>query len=349
MVNKNTFFEDFCFKLPIIQAPMAGGVTTPELVAAVSNAGALGSLGAAYLSPKELSESIRAIKSKTQQAFAVNLFSPQDCNIMAIDQKPTCDRLTEISTALNVNIKPVTPPFLPNFEEQIKIIIEENVPIFSCIFGIPEKKYLDDLRDNNCKLVGTATNLEEATLLVNAKFDAIVAQGVEAGGHRGTFTFPAQKDQQLKTLNLVTQLNTAINIPIIAAGGIATNNHVKQALAAGASACQIGTAFITTEESGANSLHKSALIQAQNDHTLLTTAFSGRPARGINNDFIQKMLLNKDLILPFPAHNALTKPMRVAAAQQNNTQFMSLWSGQNGHLCEKIAAEMLIAKLIGNL
>lgn len=186
----------------------------------------------------------------------------------------------------------------------------------------------------------------EAQLLVSANVDAIVAQGIEAGGHRGTFSALPIDDKKMSTLSLVSELCKEIDLPIIAAGGISNKEGVNKALAIGAQACQIGTAFLSTYEAGTHTAYKHALLNPTSENTILTRALSGRFARGIRNKLIETIEAHKDEILPFPIQNKLTGQIRAAAAEQNNPEFMSLWAGQNFALCEDISAAELMRRLI---
>ena len=338
MWHDNQFTQLMGIKYPIVQAPMAGGITSPELVAAVSNNGALGSLGAAYMQPSDLEKSIRAIQSKTRNPFLVNLFSLSPICPSHTSQQKMCGILNKICEPLSMDVSSIEPPYLPDFDEQFNVLLDMQVSIVSFIFGIPEKKYIDQLKNHNVKIIGTATCLDEALNLTAAGVDAIVAQGIESGGHRGTFTTSVADDSKLPTFALVAQLCEKIDLPITAAGGIANGVNIHAALSSGAQACQIGTAFLTTHEANTHALYKKALLNTSHNTTTLTRAFSGRFARGIHNQFIELMRAYEKEILPFPIQNKLTKQIRLAAAEQNNPDFMSLWAGQSAHECRSMSA-----------
>ena len=345
MLSTNAFTTLTKTQYPIIQAPMAGGATTSALIATVANRGLLGSLGAAYLSPQELRTMIREIRQQTDKAFAVNLFAPTTLQANAISQDKICIILNKICQELAIDIKAVQAPYKPNFDEQLAVLLDEKISIFSFVFGLPQLHSIAQLKANQVILIGTATNLDEAQQLASAGVDAIVAQGIEAGGHRGTFN-PQATDLELSTIDLVKLLSENITLPIIAAGGITCAQDINTAFLAGAQACQLGTAFLTTHESGAHPLHKQALLSATKDKTTLTRAFSGRLARGLQNYFIDAMQKFEHDILPFPIQNKLTKQVRQASAMQNNTEFMSLWAGSSVHQCRDISANKLIDLLI---
>lgn len=333
-------------ELPIIQAPMAGGATTPELVAAVSNAGGLGSLGAGYMTPSDIRVAIGDIRCLTNKPFAVNLFIPElhDQQIRSKQQITMCHRINEASKALNAPVDIPKPPYAPSFSEQIQIIIEEKIPVFSFTFGLLEQQWIKCLKENGTLIIGTATSLREAYALEKLDVDIIVAQGCEAGGHRGTFIGEPEQSL-LGGFSLIPQLVDNIKISIVAAGGIMNAKGVLGALTLGARGVQMGTAFLTCVESGIYPAYKKALLSTTHDKTVLTKVFSGKMARAINNQFIMSMKDMEDFCLHYPVQNAMTSPMRQGAAKQNNIEFMSLWAGQSAYLCEDISASDLIKRI----
>jgi len=335
-------------KLPIIQAPMAGGATTPELVAAVANAGGLGSLGAGYMSPDEIRQAIRKIRQLTNNPFAVNLFIPEKHHATPEQIQKACDDINQSCVELNITVKPASGPYAPSFEEQINVVIEEKVPAFSFTFGIPDARWISQLQKNNTILIGTATTLAEAQLLEKHGIDIIVAQGSEAGGHRGTFLDKAE-NVLIDLASLVSQLVNHIKVPIVAAGGIMNGHGIAAALALGAAGVQMGTAFLTCTEAGIPDIYKQKLLSQRQDNTTLTRAFSGKLARGIRNKFINRMEKNKANILNYPIQNKLTQNMRKAAQEQDNADFMSLWAGQSVSLCRDTDAGKLIDTLANEM
>jgi nitronate monooxygenase len=335
-------------RYPIIQAPMAGGATTAKLVSAVANAGGLGSLAGAYLTPSDLRKEIQAIRQLTDKPFSVNLFVPQAIKIEA-------EKISKMNLLLNKFRQHLSLPqqetvthenhnSKDEFNEQLNVLVEENVAIISFVFGIPEQHIINKLKSNNITLIGTATNIREGILLEQAGFDLIVAQGSEAGGHRGNFN-TQYKTSLIGTMALVPQMSNMINTPIIAAGGIMDGRGLVAALALGASAVQMGTAFLTCDECGSHPLYKEAILASTEESTVLTSVFSGKMARGIKNHFIEE-LEDSNLELPdFPIQNGLTQDIRKAAAKQNKINYMSLWAGQGTRLSRSISA----AKLIENI
>ena len=335
-------------ELPIIQGPLGGGPSTPELVAAVSNAGGLGSLGAAYLAPDQITDAILRIRSLTRNPFQVNLFAGGwDANARA-DPAPMLEILAEIHHTLGL---PAPTPPLPKpdpFPEQFEAVQESRPPIFSFTFGIPDADSITRLKKRGIVILGTATTLQEARLLAAAGVDAVVAQGAESGAHRGTFTAPFEACM-VPTLELVPAIAAAVDLPVIATGGMMGGRDIQAALEAGASAAALGTAFLGCPESGAAEVYKQAILTAREDTTVITRAFSGRPARGIPNEFIQKLTGRESAILPYPLQNALTRAMRTAAAKQGNPEFLSLWAGQGVARSRSLPAGELVAQLAREL
>ncbi|HEV2613597.1 MAG TPA: nitronate monooxygenase [Gammaproteobacteria bacterium] len=332
----------------IIQAPMAGGATTPELVAAVSNAGGLGSFAAGYLSPDEIRSSIRKIRALTSKPFAVNLFIPEEHH--ATDhQIEQARKIVQASCAeLNTTINTIKPPYSPAFDDQMNVLLEEKISVFSFTFGIPSREWIEKFKENNILLVGTATTLSEAKLLQKNNIDAIVLQGSEAGGHRGSF-LDKPENSLVKLKSLLSTVIPEIKIPVIAAGGIMNAQEIITLLKLGASAVQMGTAFLTCTESGIHANYKKALLHAKNNSTVLTRAFSGKLARGLKNKFIVNMQPHEKEILDYPIQNALTKQMRQEASKQNNTDFMSMWAGEAAYLCKAVSAAELMQALSENI
>ncbi|WP_019218061.1 NAD(P)H-dependent flavin oxidoreductase [Legionella tunisiensis] len=334
-------------QFPLIQAPMAGGATTPSLVAAVCNAGGLGSLGAGYLTADELRENILKIRALTDKPFVVNLFIPEITTASEQQIQQACKVITKACIELKHEVKPVNPPYAPSFEEQMKVILDERIPIFSFTFGVLAPHWVNKLK-NNTLLIGTATTVEEALLLEKSGIDILVVQGKEAGGHRGTFLGKAE-DALLELTELLSLLKVQVKIPVIAAGGIMNSEHIAKTLTLGAAGIQMGTAFLTCLESGIHPKYKEALLTCQKDNTVLTMAFSGKFARGIRNKFTERLANQQSAILAYPIQNALTRSMRVEAAKQNCPDFMALWAGQAAYLCQEKSAADLVRELTNEI
>mgnify|MGYP001091629335 CR=1 FL=1 len=312
---------------PIIQAPMAG-VTSPKFVAACTEAGLLGSIGAGYLDGEQTKQFIQEVKKLTTKPFAVNLFVQEEPQIdIEVLQKarmalqPFYDELG-LSPVQSVVSKEV-------FAGQVQAVIEENVKICSFTFGIPSAEVLQQLKEHGVYTIGTATTLAEAQLVEQAGMDAVVLQGGEAGGHRGSFTAPLQL---IPLYDLLQQVAGNIAIPIIAAGGLVTKEDIQKALESGAQAVQVGTVLLVAEECEISPLYKNAVLASKEQETTITLAFTGKPARGLANDFTRRM---KDAtVAPYPLQNYLTTTIRKESAEQGNAEYLSMWMGENSQLVQ---------------
>ncbi len=327
---------------------MAGGPTTPELVAAVSNAGGLGSLGAAYQTPDQITLAIRSIRDLTGRPFNVNLFAGAYDPDTHADSAPMLALLAGIHKSLG--LPPPVLPILPAdpFPRQLEAVLEARPAVFSFTFGIPAAEAITHLRSRGIALAGTATTVEEARLLEQAGVDAIVAQGSEAGAHRGTFAGPFET-AMVPTLDLVREIVGAVRTPVIASGGLMDGRDIAAAMALGADGAQLGTAFLTCPESGASEAYKRAILSAGKNTTVITRAFSGRPARGLANTFIARLKGKENAILPYPLQNALTRPMRTAAAKRGDERFLSLWAGTGVTRARSMSATELIGCLVAEM
>lgn len=331
---------------PIIQAGMAGGITTPELVAAVSEAGGLGMLGAGYMTPKDLESAIQKVRELTMKPFGVNLFVPENPIVNQKEVEQANQLLEPIRQKLGIESKKEVPTVDTSiFDEQIQIFIKNEIPVASFTFGIPSQEVIQLLKENDTILIGTATTVKEAKLNENAGMDMIVAQGSEAGGHRGSFANPFEQSM-IGTMALIPQISDQVKIPIIAAGAIMDGRGVLASLILGAQAVQMGTAFVACKESGAHELHKKAILNSTEEHTVITSAFSGKPARGLNNEFIRLMRDYEKALPPYPIQNILTQAIRSEAAKQGKKEWMSLWCGQNPRLSQHVTAAELINMVV---
>ncbi|MFY0518005.1 NAD(P)H-dependent flavin oxidoreductase [Lysinibacillus sp. UGB7] len=329
----------FELQYPIIQAPMAG-VTSPKFVAACAEAGILGSIGAGYLDGEQTKSFIQQVKKLTHKPFGVNLFVQEEPRIdvevlqnarMAL--QPFYDELG-LSTVQSVVSSEV-------FEGQVQAVLDEDVAICSFTFGIPSADVIRRLKENNVYVIGTATTLHEAKCVEEAGMDAVVLQGGEAGGHRGSFTEPMQL---IARHDLLQQVAGKITIPIIVAGGIVSKEDVTTALAHGAQAIQIGTALLVADECEISPVYKNAILESKAQQTTVTRAFTGKPARGLANDFSERM---KDAVVaPYPLQHYLTSTIRKVSAEQGNPQYLSMWMGENSHLVQPGSVKDIIAKLI---
>src|SRR5208282_3634792 len=287
-MTQSDLLRDLGITHPIIQAPMAGGPSTPELVAAVANAGGLGSLGSAYSTPEQITSEIKKVRALTDKPFNVNLFAGGYAPESPVDAAPMLALLAEIHELLHL-----PPPTLPAwpvnpFEKQLQALLEARPAVFSFTLGIPDAHAIARLQAAGIATFGTATNVEEGRRLEASGVTAIVAQGAEAGSHRGTFV-GSFDSAMVPTFELVQSLRAAVSVPIIASGGLMDGRDIAQAFARGASAAQLGTAFLSCPEAGTPEAYRSAILAARADTTVITRAFSGRPARGLLNTFITKL------------------------------------------------------------
>ena len=348
MLN-NEITELLQIEYPIIQAPMAGGVTTSKLVATVSNYGGLGTIGAGYMSPTQICKQIKEIRQLTTNPFGVNLFVPNEFSASENEIKLANHFLQPIRDQLSLETDSLELPKFNNtvetFNEQIRVMIEEKVPVCSFTFGVPSKEVITELKQHNIILMGTATTVREAVEIEDIGMDVIIVQGSEAGGHRGNFINGFQ-ESLVGLMSLIPQVVDHVSIPVIAAGGIMDGRGLMASICLGAKGAQMGTAFLTCIESGAHKVHKKAILSADEDQTVLTRTFSGKWARGIKNKFILEMQEHEMSLPDFPFQNTLTQDIRKASTSQNNQDFMSLWSGQSPRLAKSQTVETLMKNII---
>jgi len=341
----NALLQGLGIEHPILLAPMAGSGGTPELAAAVSNAGGLGAWGGAYSKPEEIAASIRRLRQLTSKPFNINLFAGGYEADRGIDPQPMLTIMAEAHAKLGLP-PPVLPPVPPNpFDAQLEVVLEERPPVFSFTFGVPSAAQIAALKQRRILISGTATTVQEARHLEQVGVDAIALQGAEAGAHRGTF-LTAFEQSMIPIATLVAECRTAVKVPLIASGGLMDGRDVAAMMKLGAAAVQLGTAFLPCPESGAPTVYKHALLNAKDDHTVITRAFSGRPARGIKNAFIAMVEGKESSILPFRRQNDLTRPMRNAAGAKGVADYISLWAGQGAARSRAMPAADLVAALL---
>lgn len=334
--------------LPIVKAPLAGSGDTPALVAEVCEAGGLGIFGAAYLDGDAVAAAAAEIRRRTAKPFGINLFVPAPAPAPAPgNAKAAFARLARHFEAVGIEpptALPASPH--PDFDRQFTAMLESGASVFSFAFGALPAAATAEAKARGLLLIGTAASVAEAAALERGGCDAVVVQGSEAGGHRGGFD-GTRTGAAVGTLALVPQAVDAVSIPVIASGGIMDGRGIAAALALGADAAQLGTAFLTCVEAGTPDCHRAAILGGQEDATGLTTAFSGRAARGIVNGFMRDMedAEGSEAILPFPFQNALTRPMRTAATAAGDADRLSLWAGQGLRLARSLPARELVAAL----
>ncbi len=338
------FYKKYNIKYPIIQAPMAGGASCPLLVAAVAQEGCIGFLAGGYLNSLELEKQIIDTKKLTAKIFGVNLFIYDKIKVKNV-LKPQNITVLEKEFGIHKN-KTYTDIILDEeLEQKINIILKHEIKIVSFTFGLPEKKYLEKLRKNNIYLIGNCTNIIEAKIIESEYLDALVAQGVEAGGHRSSFLNHNINDE-IGLFSLLEEFTSTISIPIIAAGGIVSGKGIAAARLLGAKAVQLGTAFLLTEESGIPKSYKEVLLNCHAHETVFTDKISGKKARGKLNRLIVQLNSKKSQKLNFPLQNLMTKEIRSFAGKNNLVDYMSLWCGQSIWKIKQIKS---VSKLVNDL
>lgn len=330
---------------PIIQAPMAGA-SNAELVSAVSNAGGLGSLGAASTPPDRLRTTVQAIQQQTGRAFNVNLFSAhtEEFDRDARPGPKLSERLSTYHAELDLGPVPEPAPMFGPAEEQFEVLIEQGVPIISFHFGA-DPRLVVRAHEAGAKVLCSATTAAEAKELEDIGVDAVIAQGSEAGGHRGTFTVD-YRQALIGTMALVPQLVDAVSIPVIAAGGIMDARGVVASMALGASAVQLGTAFLGCPEAPVTDAWRASLHSAEAEATTVTEALSGKPARGIRNRYIDEIEAIDEPLLPYPAQYSISRELRKAAGERGREEFTAMWAGQGVGLIRQRPAADLVNDLV---
>jgi len=337
----------FGIELPIIQAPMAGS-TTPEMVIAASEAGGLGSLPAAQYTAAQFREAVAQVRAGTSRPVNLNFFAhampPEDPARQAAWKARLAPYYREAGLDPEM---PTTPGGRAPFDADFCAVVEEARPeVVSFHFGLPGKSLLDRVRAVGCKVIASATTVAEAVWLEDHGVDAVIAQGAEAGGHRGNF-LTHDMAAQVGTMALVPQVVDAVRVPVIAAGGIADHRGVLAAFALGAAAAQVGTAYLLTPEARIPAVHRAALKAATADSTALTNLFTGRPARGIINRVMRELGPLSDLAPAFPTAGGALAPLRAKAEAAGSGDFTNLWSGQAAALAREMPAGELTRRLAG--
>ena len=336
----------FGIEFPLIQAPMAGAQAA-KLAIAVSNAGGLGSLPCAMLTLDAMKKELGEIKSQTAKPYNVNFF----CHVPPV---PSDEREARWRAALTpyynefgidaANI-PAGPGRAPFTAEAADVLSEFKPAVVSFHFGLPPSNLMERVRSWGGKIISSATTVDEACWLEHHGVDAVIAQGLEAGGHRGIF-LSGDLTTQLGTFALLPQIVRAVKVPVIAAGGIADAQGVAAAMALGAAGVQVGTAYLLCPEAMTSSVHRAALKSAGTRHTALTNIFTGRPARGIVNRVMREMGAINSAAPEFPLATSAIAPLRAKAEGQGSGDFSPLWSGQNAGGCKEIPAAQLTRELV---
>jgi nitronate monooxygenase len=338
-------------RYPIIQGPL-GGLSSQRLTAAVSNYGGLGSFGAHGLKPEAIRKVIREIKSLTTKPFAMNLWTSMEDEGAVTSTEEAFHRSLSTLTKHIESVEGSKPSYQQYepicFEDQVQILLDEGISVFSFIYGIPSKQILDEFRRKGTVLIGTATTVDEAIALEQTGVDVIVASGFEAGGHRGSFLQPPE-DSLTGTMALVPQVVDAVKLPVVAAGGIGDARGLVAAFALGAEGVQMGTAFLSCEESGANAHHRMALLSDQAKQTALTRGFTGRLARGIKNRLLDELNKKNAEILPYPLQRSLLRHLSVPAEKAGRLDLLPLWAGQSANLSRCTDVRALLDRLVSEV
>lgn len=330
---------------PIIQAPMAGA-TTPAMAAAVSNGGGLGSHGCAMHTPDQFRADTRQIMDATNRAINVNFFVHEPPGHDDTKNAQAQALLEPYYEEFNLGSVPKAEPVhFPFDDAMLEAVLETRPRVVSFHFGLPSAAIVETIKENGIKVLSSATTVREAVDLENRGCDAVIAQGWEAGGHRGTYLSQAT-GAQVGTFSLVPQIVDALEVPVIAAGGIADGRGIAAAFALGASGVQIGTAFLNCPESSTSDTHKTALLSTRDEDTRITTAFSGNPARGLTNRYIEEMAPHQNELPDFPLMNTLGGLLRKHGAATANRDFIALWSGQSASMNKVLPAAELLQLLI---
>ncbi len=344
----NKFTKLLKIEHAIVQGPFGGGYSSVSLAGAVSNAGGLGSFGANHLSQQQILEVNQQLKAATKAPYSINLwikneqyakeYSEQDFEKTKAVFQPFFDAL-----GVAMPDKPELPT-TQQYEQQIEAILEAKPPVFSFVYGVPEAAVLRALQQRGIFTLGAATTVEEALEIEEAGIDAVVATGFEAGGHRVAF-LDAPENQLMGTFSLVPRVADAVNIPVVAAGGVADRRGIQAARALGADAVQIGTAFLACKESNAPDIHRRALFGPEAEKTVLTKSLTGRLARGTQGQWAELTKNSWDDLAPYPIQGLFIRPLRAAAIAQGRTDLLTFWAGQSAPLLSKIDAQSLMEAL----
>ncbi|WP_125613298.1 nitronate monooxygenase [Specibacter cremeus] len=322
------------FSTPLIAAPMAGGTTTPALVHTARRAGAYGFVAGGYLTAQRLADQIAAVR-RDGEDFGVNLFVPRPEPLSPADAAALARYRTELEAAAGLlgSTVPARPPAatdpaaLDYWDEKVELLLADPVPVVSFTFGLPPVRLVQQLHARDTRIVASVTTVAEARAAADLGVDALVVQHPHAGGHSAAFLPPGPNAETgTDTIaELVARVRAAVDLPLVGAGGIGDAATAKRVLAAGAQAVQVGTALLRTDESGARPLHKDALADPQYTRTVVTRAFTGRPARALENDFARAHSATAPAA--YPEVHFLTGPLRAAAAAVGNPQALNLWAG----------------------
>ena len=345
----NRITKLFGTDVPVVLGPF-GGVSSVELTAAVSDGGGLGSYGLYGYGAEAIRNTAAELRAATPKPFALNLWVPTGDETTSLPRKDFdnyVETLRPYFDEVGLPLPAMPDRYLPDYDEQVEATLEARPAVVSFVFGVPSTELVEEAHRRGIVVVGTATTVAEAVALEAGGVDAVVASGMESGGHRVSFLKPAEQSL-VGTFALVPQVRDAVGIPVIAAGGIVDRRGYAAALALGADGVQVGSAFLATRESAAVPEYRAVLHSPAAGETVLTRTLSGRLARGIPNRIIAELteLSKTGGIAPFPAQNWLTGRFRPQAAAQGNTELMSLWAGQAASLIRHESAADVLAELL---
>ncbi|AXG14144.1 nitronate monooxygenase [Intrasporangium calvum] len=347
--------------VPFVGAPMAGGPSTPELVAAVSEAGGLGFLAGGYLATHQLARQIADVWDASSRPFGVNLFVPDRANTFAMPYAAGLVPLTgdlraravsryrecllPVAERFGVELPEQVPGDSDDWERKLDLVVREKVPVVSFTFGLPGPAVLAELRRAGIEVVVTVSDVEEAEAALEAGVDALVVQGPDGGGHRGTLDV-AKEPSSVELVELVGLVREGCSVPIVAAGGISTRSRARELLDAGATAVQVGTALLRTPEAGTALAYRRALADPELTRTVVTRAFSGRLARALETDFVRE----RDHLAPaaYPEVHHLTSPLRRASAAADDHRAMALWAGTGWRDAADVPAATVVRQIAGD-
>ncbi|MEW1955700.1 nitronate monooxygenase [Terrabacter sp. NPDC080008] len=340
----------------VVGAPMAGGPTTPELVAAVGEAGGLGILAGGYLSAPQLAAAIADVWDASSRPFGVNLFVPAQANAYAVGPGELDgteraqavaayrDLLADDARSLGAEPGEPRPGDDDDWERKLDLVVRERVPLVSFTFGLPSTAVIGELRRAGIETVATVTDVEEARAALDAGVDALCVQGAEAGGHRGTLD-PLKQPCDLDLVDLVVAVRAETQAPVVAAGGIATHERAAEVRAAGANAVQVGTALLLTPEAGTGLAYRRALTDPAHQRTAVTRAYSGRLARGLETDFVRRH--DGHAPAAYPEVHHVTVPLRRASAAADRSDLLALWAGTGWRAARAVPAATVVAEFAG--
>lgn len=326
-MSPKDFTKKMNLQVPLVVAPMAGGFSTPEFISASCNAGALGFIGAAYSTAADIQKISDQVRAKTSKPFGINLFvSHEPPKVSASELEFAIQSTKSFRDELGLPAPTLNLPYEENFDQQFEVMLKIKPAVFSFVFGVLQPEYLKAAKAQGIYLMGTATTLGEALALQESGVDAVILQGLEAGGHRALFDSKVA-DPEMTLLDLLACCRSQIKIPLIASGGIMNSADIQGVLKKGASAVHMGTAFLTCQEAGTSAPYRRALLNSAGRKTKTTRAFSGRLARGIENRFMHALDAQPGAIMPFPAQNKFTRDIRGASGKADVSDFLSLWAG----------------------